>query len=165
MLELFLERIEFGPADQNPLALYTVDVNTDRVITTGTAFIFFTDQTKVQDAIALDRDAKHLLTLRLPTELDSIQNLHTVIDRIAHADYDPDATIVNGINLLTDFLNVLWIPKHPDLVDILWEFADHLTFEREYGSFLNAVPDRRQRVLDCMHWIVGSILSRSIIVR
>ena len=45
--------------------------------------------------------------------------------------------------------------------NLLWKFADHLTFEKEFGQYLISNSISRESLIDALIWCLGAIASRS----
>ncbi|MBF0293180.1 MAG: hypothetical protein HQK86_13595 [Nitrospinae bacterium] len=80
-------------------------------------------------------------------------------------EYDPSAEIVELLNYLDDCRLDLNIDYPANFKKHLFDFCDHLTFEKEYGEFFkNNTNITRQNILDAYYWCLGSVMSRTKIV-
>jgi hypothetical protein len=82
---------------------------------------------------------------------------------IEHQDVDPDATIVNAINILLDLVQAVSVPLPDRHTKALYSMADHCTFDRDISSFFGNPGTSRRDVMEAMHWCLGAVLAKSFL--
>jgi hypothetical protein len=144
--------------------LYTLYVDADRPIVADRSIVFFADPRQASQAVKRD-DEPEVRGLAAPHDVAVVYDLPLALYRLANEDIDPDAVILNCLNVLFDLVRATGIPPVAAVKDELYPLADHLTFDREYGSYLDAEPGRRGRVIDAILWCIGAVVSHSTVLR
>lgn len=96
-----------------------------------------------------------------PEEVAAIYNISEMLQLIETANIDETATIVDCLNVFDDLLEAVKQPLPPDYKRILYAFADHLTFHREFGTFLEEQHIDRAALREAIEWCIETIFSRS----
>lgn len=96
-----------------------------------------------------------------PEEVAAIYNISEMLQLIETADIDETATIVDCLNIFDDLLEAVKQPLSPDYKRILYVIADHLTFHREFGTFLEEQHIDRTMLREAIKWCIETVFSRS----
>lgn len=84
---------------------------------------------------------------------------------ISNETYDPDTDIVDLLNYLDDCRLDFKINYPDNYKKYLFDFCNHLTFDKEYGEFFkNNTNITRQNILDAYYWCLGAVMARTKIV-
>ena len=68
------------------------------------------------------------------------------------------------INLMTDMLSTVGSEIAPVWRKGLYDFADHLTFDRDYGKFFQEGVNSREIVKDGLLWCIGTVAVNSTLL-
>jgi len=132
----------------------------DRPLTRDGAILWFSKPELAARALLLGdepfREAQPFLD-----EVAIVYDIAHAISLIAHADQDDGAVIVNCLNILLDAVSATGFPLLSAHRTVLSALADHTTFSKEIGEFLNDPSHDRAAVLDAITWAVGAITSNS----
>jgi len=99
-----------------------------------------------------------------------VQNVYLVCDivealnLIKNEPLDTSAVILNCLNTMFDLVQASGIRMPSEYRQILYEFADHLTFEREYESYIIQKNIQRESIVDAILWCIGAIVTRARIL-
>jgi hypothetical protein len=96
-----------------------------------------------------------------PEEIDLTYDIDKVLALLTLSSIDKDATLINSINFLLDIINALSIKLPDEYKNALYAFADHLTFNRRFGSFLKQSKISRESIINTIYWINGAIISNA----
>jgi hypothetical protein len=100
----------------------------------------------------------------VPTEAVMIFDLPGTLHLVRHERQDDTATILNSLNTLLDlvYASELTIPEAYRRT--LFKFADHLTFSKEYGSYLSEHSIDRADIVNAIFWCVGAVVGSSTLL-
>jgi len=131
-------------------------------ITYKDQIILFQEAKTAQDA--LDFYIRHS---RLPSS--SVTDTPTMVLDFAQALYvlskasrDETSCVLNIINSLLDMLKAVSIELPPLYHSDLYLLADHLTFSKEFGSFINDQQLNRGEIIEALQWALGAVLTKSM---
>ena len=97
----------------------------------------------------------------LDNEIDYVIDMNKVLKLIKYSSLDKEGILIVSINTLLDLFCPLKI-KFPDQYkSVLYLFADHLSFNKRYGSFLKEHEISREDLVDAISWLSGIILLNS----
>lgn len=96
-----------------------------------------------------------------PDEIAAIYDISEMLQLIQTEDIDETATIVDCLNVFDDLLKAIKQPLPPDYKRMLYAVADHLTFHREFGTFLAEHQIDRVELRKAVEWCLETIFSRS----
>ena len=99
----------------------------------------------------------------LEKNIDLVYDSKKVFYLIMRRSIDMEAILVNSINILLDLINSLLIEIPPNLKKPIFLLADHLTFYRRYGKFLNDNQISRESVDEFFQWIETVIVNNSVV--
>jgi hypothetical protein len=99
-----------------------------------------------------------------PTEVDLICDVPRAIEIIRRKKRDNKAIILNCLNTLFDLLDAVNARIPDEYKGILYPLADHLTFNREFGSFINEAKINRDLIVNAIMWCVGAVAVNSRIM-
>ncbi len=99
-----------------------------------------------------------------PLETTTLYNFPRMFHMVKSLDVDPDCTILNCLNLLLDFLYAFEIPLPQKTKEILYTFANHLTLNREFKSFLNESGISRGEAKEAIQWLMKQIFPRCMVL-
>ena len=100
----------------------------------------------------------------VPDEVDLIADIATTLYLIGNETFDDSAVILNCLNTTFDLLQSANIQLSDERKHLLWKFADHLTFEKEFGQYLSSNSISRESIIDALTWCIGAIATRSKIL-
>lgn len=148
--------------DSEELEFYTlVDCSgeKDRTLTVDNDLIFFAKLEQKQQAFELfNENIKK--GFAVPDEVALVADLAGALYLIENEDLDDSAIILNLLNTIFDLLYSADKQLSEDKKSLLWGFADHLTFEKEFNQYLSSNAINRQSIIDSILWSVGAIVSR-----
>ena len=76
-------------------------------------------------------------------------------------DTDSSATIVNFLNTLFDLVKATQLPMPAEYKRVLYAFADHLTFNREFSTFFAQQSISRSMITNAILWCIGAVVAKS----
>jgi hypothetical protein len=135
----------------------------DRALTVDSDLIFFAKLEQKQQAFNLFRE-EIKKGCAVPDEIDLVADLAGALYLIENEGLDDSAIILNLLNTIFDLLYSVDIQLSDDKKSLLWKFADHLTFEKEFKQYLSSNSINRQSISDAILWSVGAIVSSSKIL-
>lgn len=140
----------------------------DRPLMSAGRVILFGRTTEADQAIALDDEAG-LAALVGPATFDLnntyLFDIPAVLRVIREDDRDDSALLLDFLNLVLDVVNAIGAPLPTEYRATLHGLADHMTFEREFGAFIESAEIGRERVRDALFWCFEAIVVNSIFVR
>ncbi|MCP4217612.1 MAG: hypothetical protein GY765_23420 [bacterium] len=165
-LDVELELLEFTFKDKSEyLVLYMLMIFGDEdipFIVDGN-LIFF-DEISLAPAV-LDLMPPNIRAFSPPPEEpDAFYDFPLMVKRIENVDVDPDCTILNILNRLFDFQEAFSIPLPPTRKKILYPFADHLTFNREFKSFLDESGISRGEAKEAVEWLMKQVFPHCMVL-
>jgi hypothetical protein len=133
-------------------------------ITSKGRVIFFTRLTLASRALSLDDDesVRALVLPPLSREGAYFHDLDELMSLISTGRVDESAVIINFLNALDDFLVAIGVTMPVALHAYIKPFADHLTFNREYGAFFESGQSNRIGVADAVRWGIGAVVASSL---
>jgi hypothetical protein len=99
-----------------------------------------------------------------PTETNAVCDIALVLNLLENKESDQDGEILYCLNTIFDLFNSIDLQIPEDKKAILYGLADHLTFEKEFASYLEKSSMSRRQIIDLLLWGFGAILSRSKLV-
>lgn len=102
-----------------------------------------------------------LKTMNDVADVDLVVDIAEVLYLISHENVDNKATIINCLNTLFDLVLCTGIPMPSNYKEVLYNFADHLTFNQEFSSFLEQHSISRSWVRDAILWCMGAAVAKS----
>jgi hypothetical protein len=94
-------------------------------------------------------------------EIELTCDINKVLRLITLNSIDKDATLINFMNIFFDIINALNIVIPNEYKNVLYLIADHLTFNRRFGSFLKQNKLSREDIINAIYWLNGAIISNS----
>lgn len=162
--EVWLVGFRLDAASEGEADLYTLYVDTDRPIVSDQSIVFFADPGLA--AVAMERDDDPRLgQLAAPQQVSAVYDVSTALHLLASENYDDQMEILDFLNVLFDLVKATGLPRVPQVKDTLYPLADHLTFSKEYGAYLDGVPGRRGEAIDAVLWCLGAVLSNATLLR
>ena len=144
--------------------LYTLYLDAERPVATAGSIIFISDPALAGAALARDDDPA-VRDMAIPDQVEIVYDVPMALYLIASENVDRDAIVVNVLNVLFDLLKATGVPWIASVKDVLYPFADHLTFSQEFGTYLDAVSGRRQEVVNAVLWGIGAVASHATVLR
>jgi hypothetical protein len=135
----------------------------NRPLTVNGRIVFFRDPRDATKVLLMG-DPAFRKYREVPPVVDYVYDVRDVVDLVRTENNDSKGRIVDFINELFDFVDATGFIMPAAERQLLGDFANHLTFHREYGEFLDHEPSRRSRILDVILWSLGAILARSSLV-
>jgi hypothetical protein len=96
----------------------------------------------------------------MPDGLDFAAGLYLLQSEVI----DPSATILNLLNVLSDVFIGTRISVPSEYKPILNELVRHLTFEREFGKFVEQIHITREACINGTLWCLGAVFANSRII-
>ena len=137
--------------------LYTIYVEGDRPILCEGQPILFT-RPELAEAALQKSDCGAAAFGPAPSELDTVLDFTDAIYTLNEKDEAENAGLLDCINILLDFCNCIDQPVPVAYRSCLESLADHLTFNKEFASFLDERKISRDEVTDAIFWCIGMII-------
>ena len=99
-----------------------------------------------------------------PIEVDLVCDIPETLHHIKHKDKDEAAIILNCLNTFFDLLNAVEVNLPDEYQSVLYDFADHLTFNREFTDFIAEQNIARNLLVDAVTWCVGAITVKAKLI-
>jgi hypothetical protein len=99
----------------------------------------------------------------LLNEIDLIYDIAKVNELILKKNIDNGSYLINWINISLDMLNSINIVLPDQYKKELYDFANHMTFHRKFGSYFKVNNVSREVIADAIYWINGAIFSNMIL--
>ena len=160
----WLVGFRLDPDSEGEPDLYTLYIDADRPLVSARSIVFFANPKMAATALARDDDLG-VRTLSAPDDVEIVYDVPMALYRLASEDVDEGGDVVNLLNVMFDLLKASEIPWIAAIEDVLYPFADHLTFSTEFGAYLEAEAGRRQAVIDAILWSIGAIATHSTMLR
>jgi hypothetical protein len=137
--------------------LYTIYVEEDRPIMWQGHPIVFTRPDLAKAALEKS-DCGASKFGPAPVELHTVLDFASAVYTLCVEDEAPDTEALDCINTLLDFANCV-DERMPDAYRSCLEIlADHLTFNKPFGQFLQDNNLSRQLISDAIYWSLGMII-------
>lgn len=94
-------------------------------------------------------------------KVDLICDVAEALYLITAEDIDTSATIINFLNILFDLVRATKLSMPANYKNILYSFADHLTFSQEFKRFLEEKKITRGEIRDAILWSIGTIMVKT----
>lgn len=158
--------IRIDPDSEGDPDVYTLEIREERPAMRDGSIVVFADPRLADAALALDDDPEVRTMGPVDTEVDEVYDIAATVGFLANFDADPKGTLIlDSLNFLLDVLKALPGPWLAQVRDTLYPLADHLTFDSNYGDFLDQEPERRTKILDALYWAIGVAVTKTTIVR
>jgi hypothetical protein len=92
-----------------------------------------------------------------PTEVDLICDVPATLNIIGRKNRDNKAVILNCLNTTFDLLGAVKVQMPDEYKSVLYDLADHLTFNRDFGDFLTKQGMSRESITHAILWCVGAV--------
>jgi hypothetical protein len=99
-----------------------------------------------------------------PTEVDLVCDIPATLNIIRRKNRDGKATILNCLNTMFDLLAAVKVQMPGECKSLLYNLADHLTFNREFGDFITEQNISRESITYAILWCVGALAVNAKIV-
>lgn len=100
-----------------------------------------------------------------PAEVALVCDIAETLHLIRYKDIDESATILNCLNTVFDLVKAILLPLPNDYKQVLYSFADHLTFEQEFASFFTQNEIQRSMIENAILWCMGAVMSKAKLLR
>jgi hypothetical protein len=94
-----------------------------------------------------------------PTEVCLVCDFVETLRLIRFEGYDNSATILDFLNTVFDLVKVTTHQIPSEYKTILFNFADHLTFHKEFASFFMENRIERDNVVNGILWCLGAVVA------
>ena len=122
--------------------------------------VFFRSPSSAAVAYDLfEEDIKNVSSL--PTEVDAMCDVAEMLYLINHQDRDETATVLNCLNTLFDLVTATRTSMPIAYKKILYDFADHLTFNQEFADYIHQQGLNKTTITDAILWCIGAIVVNS----
>lgn len=91
-------------------------------------------------------------------------DIPSVLHMILYEDFDPDADIVDALNMLGEYVDASPFEYPAGFVEPVNAFCDFLALSKFYGSYFADRAEDRTAIADTVLWSVGAILANAEIV-
>lgn len=128
--------------------------------------VVFTNLGFAPSILQLDDDPKiRLSSLPKPDLKETyIIDITDCLTLIESHDRDDEALLIDLLNILFDLVSATRVQWPKRYQSALFRLADHLTYARDYGDFLEQHRLSRRSICNGIRWCLGAILTGSIIV-
>lgn len=135
----------------------------DYILNNGKNLLFYTDLKSTNDVLASyfngvtfsELETQELIQKCYPTEACQL---------IFDLDNVEDSLVLDTINSLLDFTNSLSVDVPEKVKTVLREFADHMTFEKEYRVFFLDAPYEKNDLIDAIYWSEGFLMNHMEVI-
>lgn len=131
---------------------------TDRPLVVNNRVCFFSREVFLE---MLNNIGISISSKKLDIEIDYLVDMNKVLKLISFNSLDRDATLVISINTLLDMFYPLNIKLPNEYKHVLYSFANHLSFNKRYGSFFKENDISRIDLVNAITWLSGTILLNS----
>ena len=142
--------------------LYTLMAygDNDRAITKNGKIIFFNNISLANKALR-DANDENIKKLGLPPqELALLCDIPNMLHLIEYNNVDNSSVILNCLNTMFDLIKSIDQSLPFDYKNILYNFADFLTFRQEYSIFLKNNIGSRKKLGKAITWCVDTIFMK-----
>ncbi len=122
--------------------------------------VFFNKVELASIALSLGDDQVKRFT-PAPKEVALTCDITRMLHLIEVENFDSSSIILNCLNTIFDLVKATKRPMPIKYKRILYELADHLTFEREYSNFIIEHNISRATIINAILWCFGAILSKA----
>jgi len=133
----------------------------DRPLLQDTSLLFFETPSLTHKALEISTNGLQNIPLH-SLEVSLTCYVHHTLELIRAKTHDNASSILNCLNTFFDLINAL----EPSLSEhdqaLLYSFADHMTFHREFGDFLLKNRIKRESLLSSMYQCIKIISSHSL---
>lgn len=152
--------------DRDHPDVYTLFVigDKDEPLMSGGYILFFSNPELVDKALKLSDNNNTKQLGPPPQDVDLICDAAKSLYLIECEDIDQSATIINFLNILFDLVKATQLAIPEDYKRVLYGFADHLTFDVEFLTFLVQQNISRDMMRDAILWCIGAVVSKSRII-
>jgi hypothetical protein len=149
---LALVGFRLDPNREDP-EVYTLIVygGNDRPVVIHDRIVLFTRPELVLRAYELG-DANEKQLGPPPQSTSLVCDIAEMLNIIKNQRTDKSSVILNCINTLLDLADVSGLLMPSEYRSILFDFADHLTFHREFATYLGQKNIRREVIVDAILW-------------
>jgi hypothetical protein len=124
--------------------------------------IFFHDVGMAQEALDFYLHHLSLPPSHAPTEPTLILDFAQALYLLSKESLDETSCLLNIINTLLDMLKAASVELPAMYRADLHEIADHLTFSKEFESFLKDQQLERAEVIEALQWALGAVLTKAM---
>lgn len=135
----------------------------DRPILIDNAILFFDAPQLISKALELS--TSDLKKLPLPSEEVALTcYIREMLQLIDTESIDESATILNCLNTFFDLIDAVEQALPDNYKHLLYSFADHLTFHREFATFIRAQHLNRITLRQAIDWCIRTISAKSTLL-
>ncbi|PRY02749.1 hypothetical protein CLV24_1472 [Pontibacter ummariensis] len=98
-------------------------------------------------------------------ELDFVYKIRDVIDLVKNEGIDRQTVVIDSLNILFDVITSIDIEIPQPYKEILYDFADFLTFDTNISKGLKQVKYSSIDIIDAVYWLNGCMFSNSTFIR
>jgi hypothetical protein len=124
--------------------------------------IFFHKPEEAQEALDFYLHHLGLPPGTVPTEPDVILDFAQALYLLSTESRDEACCVLNVVNTLLDMLQAAAVKLPAKYRADLHRIADHLTFNKEFGSFLQDRQPGRAEVIEALQWALGGVMTRAM---
>lgn len=163
--KLYLFGFRIDPDREDP-EIYTLFIygEQERPLVADGYIVFFSQPDLAISALKLCKIDTSQLGMP-PTEVALLCDIAEMLHLIRYKDIDDSATILNCLNTVFDLVKATLLPLPNDYKRVLYSFADHLTFEQEFASFLTQHEIERSMIENAIMWCMGAVMSKSKLLK
>ncbi len=159
---LYLVGFRLNPdsADVDLYTLMTFGGEENSPIMVENKILFFSDPALMHIALKLANGK--ITHYETPSEEAAvIYNIPEMLNILQTSNIDETALIVDSLNILDDLMKSLQQVLPEEYKRILYPFADHLTFQHEFGKFLKERQIARSLLCHAINWLIDTVFSNS----
>ncbi|SRR6266404_880279 len=155
--------LRLDPEEVSPTYYTLVAGEDQRPVVVNEQLVFYTHADLLREAVGLAGLDLHIDPAKPPSP-DVICDLAEALYLIESGDEDDSATIVNCLNVLFDLVVATKGTLPTSYRQKLFDFADHLTFNRSVSPFFGESKELRSDIIDGVLWCVGWIMTHARIL-
>jgi hypothetical protein len=160
--KLYLVGFRIDPDVSEP-QVYTLYVDDERPVLRGGRPLLFIRPDIAENALK-ESDCGASAIGPAPQEVYAVFDIADCLFILDSKDEVPNGNVVDCINVLLDFANLLADPMPTQYRVSLEQLADHLTFNLHFADFLEKQNIPRRVLIDALFWCLGSVVCHGRIV-
>ncbi|MBE9114757.1 hypothetical protein IQ249_02490 [Lusitaniella coriacea LEGE 07157] len=158
---MYLIGFRINPENEEPEA-YTILLfgETNRPILINDYIVFFSKPEFARFAVE-SSEPSLMEYLSVPKDVELVVDIAQTLYLINSEDIDLDSTILDFLNIFVDLIQPFDSSMPKSYKTQLSALAAHLTFEREFASFLLQENIERSLITNAVLWLIGKIIAKS----
>ncbi len=155
--------------DKDEPELYTVRLqarNNGWPVLSRGRIVVFAELSLAKKALEIDDDPSLRGSVLPPLNVDEtdIYDVADCLTTVDDGEVDTSHELLDYLNLLYDLVGATKLNYPRRYRKVLYDLADHLTFEHEFASYLNRSRVGRVTIRNAILWSLGAVLAQSTFI-